>query len=88
VADRLLPGLVTPVVAFLAHESCPVSGELYSVGGGRVARVFLGVTKGVVDTELTAEIVRDRFDEIRDEAGYEVPANLNEELMLALKSLG
>jgi NAD(P)-dependent dehydrogenase (short-subunit alcohol dehydrogenase family) len=88
VADRLLPGLVTPVVAFLAHESCPVSGELYSVGGGRVARVFLGVTRGVVDTELTAEIVRDRFDEIRDEAGYEVPANLNEELMLALKSLG
>jgi hypothetical protein len=50
--------------------------------------VFVGVTNGVVDTELTAEIVRDRFDEIRDEAGYEVPANLNEELMLALKSLG
>ncbi len=32
--------------------------------------------------------MRDRFDEIRDEEGYEVPTNLNEELMLALKSLG
>jgi hypothetical protein len=58
------------------------------VGGGRVARVFVGVTKGVVDPGLTPEIVRDRFDEVRDEEGYEVPANLNEELMLALKSLG
>jgi NAD(P)-dependent dehydrogenase (short-subunit alcohol dehydrogenase family) len=87
-ADGLLPELVTPLVAFLVHEDVPVSGELYSVGGGRVARVFLGVTKGIVDHELTPETVRDRFDEIRDEEGYEVPANLNEELMLALKALG
>ncbi len=87
-ADRLLPELVTPVVAFLAHEDCPVTGELYSCGGGRVARVFLGVTPGIADPELTAETVRDRFDEIRDESGYEVPANLNEELMIAFKSLG
>ncbi len=88
VADRLLPEMVTPLVAFLAHEDCPVTGELYSVGGGRVARVFLGVTRGIADPALTVEAVRDRFDEIRDEEGYEVPANLNEELMLALKSLG
>ena len=88
VADKLLPEMVTPVVAFLAHETCPVSGEVYSVGGGRVARVFVGVTPGITDTALTAEAVRDRFDEIRDEEGYEVPGNLNEELMLALKSLG
>ncbi len=88
VADKLLPEMVTPVVAFLAHETCPVSGEVYSVGGGRVARVFVGVTPGITDTALTAETVRDRFDEIRDEEGYEVPGNLNEELMLALKALG
>ena len=88
VADKLLPEMVTPVVTWLAHEDVPVSGEVFSVGGGRVARVFIGVTKGIVDPELTAEKVRDRFDEIRAEEGYEVPANLNEELMLALKQLG
>jgi NAD(P)-dependent dehydrogenase (short-subunit alcohol dehydrogenase family) len=87
-ADKLLPELVTPVVAFLAHEDVPVTGEVYSVGGGRVARVFLGVTKGIVDAGLSAETVRDRFAEIRDEAGYEVPANMTDELMLALKQLG
>ena len=45
IADGLLPELVTPLVVFLAHEDCPVTGELYTLGGGRVARVFLGVTR-------------------------------------------
>jgi NAD(P)-dependent dehydrogenase (short-subunit alcohol dehydrogenase family) len=88
VADKLGPEYVTPLVTYLAHEDCPVSGELYSVGGGRVARVFLGVTQGYTDPSLTPETVRDHFDQIRDEDGYAVPANLNEEMMLALKSLG
>jgi NAD(P)-dependent dehydrogenase (short-subunit alcohol dehydrogenase family) len=87
VAEKLDPRFVTPIVTFLAHESCPVSGELYSVGGGRVARVFLGVTPGIVDTDLSPEVVRDRFEEIRAEDGYVVPANLNEELALAFKAL-
>jgi NAD(P)-dependent dehydrogenase (short-subunit alcohol dehydrogenase family) len=87
VADKLGPEYVTPVVTYLAHESCPVSGEVYSVGGGRVARVFIGVTPGFVDHELSPESVRDHFDQIRDEKDYAVPANLNEEMGLALKAL-
>jgi len=31
--------------------------------------------------------VRDNFDKIRAEEGYEVPGNLNEEMMLAFKAL-
>jgi NAD(P)-dependent dehydrogenase (short-subunit alcohol dehydrogenase family) len=86
-ADKLAPELVTPVVTYLAHEDCPVSGEVYSVGGGRVARVFVGVTPGHFDADLSPESVRDNFDKIRDESGYEVPGNLNEEMMLAFKAL-
>jgi NAD(P)-dependent dehydrogenase (short-subunit alcohol dehydrogenase family) len=87
VADKLAPEFVTPVVTYLVHESCPVSGEVYSVGGGRVARVFIGVTPGYTDPELSPESVRDHFDQIRDETDYAVPANLNEEMGLALKAL-
>jgi NAD(P)-dependent dehydrogenase (short-subunit alcohol dehydrogenase family) len=86
-ADKLAPELVTPVVTYLAHESCDVSGEVYSVGGGRVARVFIGVTPGFVKADLTPEDVAANWTQIRAEDGYEVPANLNEEMMLALKSL-
>jgi len=86
-ADTLAPEFVTPVVAYLAHESCPVTGEVYSVGGGRVARVFIGVTPGIVDKNLTVESVRDQFDQIRDEKDYEVPTSLNDEMRLTLKAL-
>ena len=85
--DKLTPELVTPVVTYLAHEDCAVSGEVYSVGGGRVARIFIGVTPGHYDADLSAESVRDNFDAIRAEEGYEVPANLNEEMMLAMKAM-
>lgn len=88
-ADKLNPEFITPVVAWLAHEDVPVSGEVYSCGGGHVARIFTGVTQGWTDTEsLTVEDIRDHFDEIRNEDGYAVPANLTEELMGTLKALG
>jgi NAD(P)-dependent dehydrogenase (short-subunit alcohol dehydrogenase family) len=79
-ADKLDPKLVAPVVAWLVSEECPVTGEVYSVGGGRVARVFVGVTPGYFNRELTVEDVRDHFDQIRSEEGYVVPNNANEEL--------
>jgi NAD(P)-dependent dehydrogenase (short-subunit alcohol dehydrogenase family) len=86
-ADKLEPEQITPVVTFLAHEDVPVTGEVYSVGGGRVARVFIGVTPGITDPKLTAETVRDEFDQIRDESGYQVPVDLNDELRIAMQAL-
>jgi NAD(P)-dependent dehydrogenase (short-subunit alcohol dehydrogenase family) len=86
-ADSLEPHLVSPVVAYLVHQDCPVTGEIYSVGGGRVSRVFVAATPGWVDKQLTAEDVRDHFDEIRAEEGYIVPANSTEEIMEIAKAL-
>jgi NAD(P)-dependent dehydrogenase (short-subunit alcohol dehydrogenase family) len=57
--------LVAPAACFLAHEACSTSGEIWSVGGGRVARVFLGQSVGYTSAELTVEDVRDHLDEIR-----------------------
>jgi NAD(P)-dependent dehydrogenase (short-subunit alcohol dehydrogenase family) len=83
-ASKVAPEKVSPVVAYLAHEDCPVTGEIYSVAGGRVARVFIAETPGFYKDGLTVEDVRDNFDTIRDEAGYSVPANLGEETALYL----
>jgi NAD(P)-dependent dehydrogenase (short-subunit alcohol dehydrogenase family) len=78
--EQLDPEQISPVVAWLAHEDCPVTGEIYSCGGGMVARFFIGLTTGIFDPALTLEGVRDRFDEIRDEDGYLVPAETADEL--------
>ena len=60
---------MSPAVAFLAHEDCPVSGELYTAGGGQVSRWFIGRTKGYFNRGLTLEDVAAHFEQIRDEAG-------------------
>ena len=41
-----MPNDIAPMVAFLAHEACPVTGELYVAGAGRFSRLFLASTEG------------------------------------------
>ncbi|WP_083700580.1 MULTISPECIES: SDR family NAD(P)-dependent oxidoreductase [unclassified Mycobacterium] len=77
---KLDPALVAPVVAFLAHHDCPVSGEIYTVGAGHVARFFIGRTTGFYRPALSIEDVRDHLGEIRDETGYTVPGGPADEM--------
>jgi NAD(P)-dependent dehydrogenase (short-subunit alcohol dehydrogenase family) len=78
--QKLDPALVAPVVAFLAHRDCPVSGEIYTVGAGHVARFFIGRTKGFFHPALSIEGVRDHFAQIRDDTDYTVPGGPGEEV--------
>jgi NAD(P)-dependent dehydrogenase (short-subunit alcohol dehydrogenase family) len=78
--QKLDPALVAPVAAFLTHRECPVSGEIYTVGAGHVARFFIGRTKGFYSPALSIEQVRDHLDEIRDDAQYTVPGGPADEM--------
>lgn len=83
-AEKLDPGLVSPLVAYLAHENCPVSGQLFSVGGGRVAQVFIGETNGYFSPHLSPEEIEANWGAITDRTDYAVPSNLGEETALFL----
>ena len=78
--QKLDPALVAPVAAFLTHRDCPVSGEIYTVGAGHVARFFIGRTRGYYSPALSVEEVRDHLGEIRDEDGYTVPGGPADEM--------
>ena len=69
---------VAPMVAYLAHESCPVSGEIYTAGAGRFGRLFLASTEGYLqqDRPATIEDIAENWIAINDEAGYSVPTDL------------
>ena len=70
--------LVAPMVAFLAHESCPVSAGIYLAGGGRFARLFLASTDGYLQPDgetPTVADVADHWAEINDQASYYVPTS-------------
>ncbi len=83
--DKVTPDLVAPIVAWLCHEDCPVSGEIYSAAGGRIARMFIGLTPGYYNPKLTLEDVRDNFEQIRNEEGYIVPVKTGDEFSQLMK---
>jgi NAD(P)-dependent dehydrogenase (short-subunit alcohol dehydrogenase family) len=77
-AKDMAPELVAPMAVFLAHEDCPVSGEIYTAGAGRFARLFIASTDGYVHTggPPTPEDVAEHWEAVNDERGYFVPADL------------
>jgi NAD(P)-dependent dehydrogenase (short-subunit alcohol dehydrogenase family) len=78
--DKLDPALVAPVVAWLVHEDCPVSGDIFSVGGGRVARIFVAEGPGFFKKDLSVEDVRDNWEAVLLEEGYVIPRSANDEI--------
>jgi len=62
-------GLVSPLLAVLAHEDCPVSGETFMSGMRRYSRLFIAETEGYVHEtdELTPEQILEHWDEITNE---------------------
>jgi NAD(P)-dependent dehydrogenase (short-subunit alcohol dehydrogenase family) len=70
--------LVSPMVAFLAHEDCPVSGEVYAAGANRFSRIFLACTPGYLHSDglATVEDVAENWDAVNDETDYYVPSGL------------
>jgi hypothetical protein len=77
-SPEMSPDLVAPMVAYLAHEDCPVSGEIYAAGFGRFTRLFFATTKGYVQTEPqpTVEDVALNWDTINDVSAFDIPADL------------
>jgi hypothetical protein len=88
-AEFLGPDTVTPLVTYLASESCEQTHEIYSVGGGRFARIFVGVTPGWFAGKgevVSAEAVASHLEQIRDVNGYTIPNSIGDELGLILKA--
>jgi NAD(P)-dependent dehydrogenase (short-subunit alcohol dehydrogenase family) len=60
------PELVAPAVGWLAHESCSISGEMLVAMAGRLARAFVGETRGVYRPSWTIREVGEQMDAIRN----------------------
>ncbi|MGI9206532.1 MAG: short-chain dehydrogenase, partial [Rhodococcus sp. (in: high G+C Gram-positive bacteria)] len=60
------PELAAPVVGWLAHESCSVTGEMFAAIAGRVAKVFVAETPGVYRPSWSIDEVADNIDAIRN----------------------
>jgi NAD(P)-dependent dehydrogenase (short-subunit alcohol dehydrogenase family) len=67
--ERMLaPEMNSPAAIFLAHESCPLNGELLRAGMGSVARLAIIHTQGLTKPDITAEDIAEHLDVILDTA--------------------
>jgi NAD(P)-dependent dehydrogenase (short-subunit alcohol dehydrogenase family) len=85
------PVQVMPMVVYLCSEENELTHEIFTVGGGRYGRVFIGTNtgwfagQGVVPS---IEEVREHLPEIRDITEHVVPGDINEELMILARLAG
>ena len=88
-AAKVSPDSVSPLVAYLTHEECAVNGHVYSVAGGRIARIFVAETDGVVLGENTAEEIRARLPliDVMDVEHAHLPSSLEDETKIIAKAL-
>ncbi|MEU7883175.1 SDR family oxidoreductase [Microbispora bryophytorum] len=84
--SRFAPERVSPLVAYLAHESCETSGEVFSVGAGRIARVFVAEGPGWRTDDLTAEAIRDNWESVMAEQPH-LPTKLGEQAGASLQAM-
>jgi NAD(P)-dependent dehydrogenase (short-subunit alcohol dehydrogenase family) len=88
-ADRFEPEHVAAVAAFLASEQCELSRQILTVGGGRVGRVFLGVTPGWYSgpTPASPTDILGAIDQICSLDDFIVPEGGSDEIALIQKVL-
>ena len=88
--DQLKPELVSPLVAWLAHESCEENGGLFEVGGGYMGKLRWERTEGKsfpVGRPLTPDAVKAAWSEVVDFSKSTHPTNVNEALGPAIENL-
>ena len=89
-ADMVDPKQVMPMVVYLCSEANEYTHEIFTAGGGRYGRIFVGTNRGwfagqraVPEVEQLAE----HIEEVRDISQVEVPLSNNEEIMLLAQML-
>jgi NAD(P)-dependent dehydrogenase (short-subunit alcohol dehydrogenase family) len=88
-AERFDPRHVAAVATFLASEQCTLNKHILTAGGGRVGRIFLGVTPGWYGGRepTTPDAIADAIGDITSLDDFIVPESGMDEVGLIQKVL-
>ncbi len=84
-AEMVDPNQVTPMVVYLCSESNEHTHEIFTAGGGRFGRIFIGTNEGWFAGQgavPSVEELSEHLEEIRDINEHIIPSSINDELML------
>ena len=85
IPETVVPEQVTPMVVYLCSETNQYTHEIFTVGGGRYGRIFIGTNRGWfagAEEIPSVEEVSAHIDEIRDVEEHIIPLSSNDELVL------
>ena len=89
-AEHLDPEYVTPLVTYLCSEACELTHEIFDVGAGRYARIFVGMAPGwtaAKDHKVVAEDIAANLDQIRNTDGFTIPDSIAGEMQAVMEAL-
>jgi NAD(P)-dependent dehydrogenase (short-subunit alcohol dehydrogenase family) len=88
-SDLFAPELVSPLVVYLVSDACALTGQIFVVGGGLVARAFIGESEGAYRNPKklapTPEWVGEQMDQIMDTKKFTIPGVVTEDTMRAVQ---
>jgi hypothetical protein len=76
--ETMTPEKVAVGVAYLLSEECEIHGEIFAMGGGRIARVMLAEGEGVIGAGSSIEEVRDMMGRVMADTKFFYPKDLTE----------
>jgi 3-hydroxyacyl-CoA dehydrogenase/3a,7a,12a-trihydroxy-5b-cholest-24-enoyl-CoA hydratase len=88
--DALKPEYVSPLVAWLCHETCPETGGLFEIGAGFVSKLRWERTTGEtfrIGREIAPEAIASKWASITDFSYSTHPADAQEALQPALENV-
>jgi NAD(P)-dependent dehydrogenase (short-subunit alcohol dehydrogenase family) len=89
-ADKLAPEFVTPLVAYLVSEQCELTHEIFDVGGGRYARIFVGMGEGWTAPDGKAPSIEElaaNFEQVRNTDGFTIPQSIADETRAIMQAI-
>ncbi len=85
--EKLSADFISPLVLYLSSEQCKLNHEMFSCGGGTVARTILALAPGWranTRAEFTPEAIHEHIGEAMDMTNYSNPQTTDEETRLVV----
>lgn len=86
--ETMTPEKVAVGAAYLLSSACSVNGEIFAVGGGRIARVAIAESEGVGEACSSLEEVHDAMPRVMADANFFYPKDLSERSIRVNRLLG
>jgi hypothetical protein len=84
----MLPEKVSIGAGYLMSDACNVTGEVFAIGGGRIARITFAENEGYLGDGASIEEVRDAMPQVMADMKFAYPKDLTERSARVSKLFG